>query len=101
MIFETLAAQADWLNDRSHNFNSSEAQAKTVLDDYRDGNADGVVNDVTNGGTLFIENEVLTIGSRTITNDKTAVYDNYLVGMQDKTPRKVLEDDIDPDKFSF
>ena len=99
MIYETLAAMADWLDNRRFDFGSSEAQVKAVLDDFRGGNVDNVVDDVTNSGTLTLSNEVLTIDGTTLTNDKNSRLDDYLVGMQDKTPRKVLEDNIAPDVF--
>jgi len=99
MILDTLAAMADKLDDEKYNFSSTAAQAKTVLDDFRDGNADGVVDTISGSGTLNVENETLTVGSATVTNDKSATLDNWIVGLQNKTPRKVLEDQISPAKF--
>ena len=100
MIYETLAAMADWLDDRRHDFQSSNVQAKTVLDDFRDGNANGVVDAVTNSGSLFIPNETLTVGNKFImNNDKTAVLDDHITGIQGRTSRKELEDNIAPANF--
>jgi hypothetical protein len=99
MIYETLAAMADYSGNEKFDFTSTTTEAKAVLDDLRDGNTGGLVDFATASGSLTMANEVLTIGSRTITNDKTAVMDDYIVGMQDKTPRKVLEDNIDPASF--
>jgi hypothetical protein len=98
MIFETLAAMADWNNNRKHDLTTTQSQANATLVGFRD--RDGSVDQITNSGSLTLSNEVLTINGQTINNDKAGVYDEYLVALQNKTPRKVLEDTLSPDVLS-
>ena len=45
MIFETLAAMADYADDKKFNFSSDAAQAKTVIADARNTGAKTVIDD--------------------------------------------------------
>jgi len=76
MIFETLAHMADYADNSKIDFSSDAAQAKTVLEA------------LTN---IQIDDETLTVGGVTKVNNQNDWYNQHLVGLQDKTPRSIVE----------
>jgi len=91
MIFETLAAMADYADDKEFDFSSTAAQAKTVLEDATSVEAKAVIGDMTQSGTIQIENETLTINTTVKTSNQNDWYNQHLVGLQQKSPRSVVE----------
>jgi hypothetical protein len=91
MIFETLAAMADYANNRGFDFSSDAAQAKTVLEDATNAGTKTVIEDITAGGTIQIEDETLTVASTDKVNNQNDWYNQHLVGLQQKTPRSIVE----------
>ena len=90
-IFETLAAMADYADNKGFDFSSTAAQAKTVLEDATNAGTKTVIDDVTKGGTIQIESETLTVGTTDKTSNQNDWYNQHLIGLQQKTPRSVVE----------
>ena len=91
-IFETLAAMTDWIDDKNFNFSPVSADARAMLADLtQTATAKTVVEDITTGAVLPIENESLTKASVTVTNNKNTVYDKHIIGILNKTPRSTVE----------
>lgn len=91
MIFETLAAMADYADDKKFNFSSTAAQAKATLVDVKSTGAKVVVNSITASGTMPYSNETLTVAGVVKVNNQGDWYNQHMVGLQNKTPRKVVE----------
>jgi hypothetical protein len=91
MIFETLAAMADYADDKKFNFSSSAAQAKATLEDVKSVAAKVVVGDVTKSGVMQYSNETLTVGGVVKVNNQGNWFNQHMIGLQKKTPRKVVE----------
>ena len=71
MIFETLAAMADYQNNKAFDFNVDAAEAKTVLSDVRN---------------------TLTVAGVAKTHEPLDYLNQHIVGILNKTPRKIVED---------
>jgi hypothetical protein len=92
MIFETLAAMADYADDKKFNFSSTAAQAKAVLADVKQTSAaKTVIADVTKSGAMQFSNETLIVGGVTKVNNQGDWFNQHMVGLQQKTPRKAVE----------
>ena len=91
MIFETLAAMADYADDKKFNLSSTAAQAKTVLTDARNTGTKTVIDEMTKAGVLTITSETLTVGGVTKTHEPLDYLNQHIVGIQNKTPRKTVE----------
>lgn len=91
MIFETLAAMADYADNKGFDFSSNAAQAKTVLEDATNAGTKTVIGDMTQSGTIQIEDETLTINTTAKTSNQNDWYNQHLVGLQQKSPRSVVE----------
>jgi hypothetical protein len=91
MIFETLAAMADYADDKKFNFSSVASQAKATLDDVKSTAAKVVVGPVTASGTMNFSSETLTVAGVTKVNKQNDWFNQHMVGLQKKTPRKVVE----------
>lgn len=91
-IYETLAAMADYADDKKFNFSSDAAQAKTVLVDVDNEGTKTVIDDVTKAGVMDIANETLTVGGVEKVNNQFNNLNQHVAGIQAKTPRKTVED---------
>jgi hypothetical protein len=91
MIFETLAAMADYVDDKKFNYSSDAAGAKTVLTDAKNTGAKTVIDGFTASGVLTVTSETLTIGGVERTNDPLNHLNQHITGIQDKTPRATVE----------
>ena len=93
MIYDTLAAMADWIEDRKHD---SQAQDVTINDTNlelglkidRD-----IVRPVTEGGNLVLQQEVLTVGSRVLNNDQVSDASKQSGAFLDKAPISTVQTD--------
>jgi len=93
MIFDILAALADRGNDGKDNFNSTPAQAKdTLIDVTNITTPKEVIQFATVSGDSQIINETLTVGDRTVVNNQLDDLKHVIVGMQQKQPLKVIQD---------
>lgn len=92
MIFETLAAMADYADDKKFNLSSTPVQAKATLVDVKNSTtAKTVVAPMTVSGVMQFSNETLVVGGVTKVNNQGDWFNQHLVGLQKKTPRKVVE----------
>ena len=98
MIYETLAAIADYNNNLKFDLTSTELEANETLVAYRD--RDGSVDKITRSGSLTIPEETLTINGVVVSNSKVDVLDDWLVAIQNKTPRTVVDNELAPDSLS-
>lgn len=92
MIYETLAAMADWANDKKFNLNADAAQAKTTLEDVANTGVKTVIQEMTTAGIMAVANETLTVGGVTKTNNAFNNLNQHIAGIQTKAPRKIVED---------
>jgi hypothetical protein len=91
MIFETLAAMADWENDKKFNLNADAAQAKSILTDARNTGAKTVIQEMTTSGVMTVTTETITINGVSRTNDPLNYLNQHIAGIQGKTPRKTVD----------
>jgi uncharacterized protein YlxW (UPF0749 family) len=50
MIFDTIAAMADWSNDKKFNYNVTDSQMQQVIDDLKNATGQRVsINEITTG----------------------------------------------------
>ena len=92
MIFETLAAMADWENDKKFNLNADAAQAKTILEDARNTGTKTVIDEMTKSGVMTVTTETITVGGVTKTNDPLNYLNQHIAGIQSKAPRKTVDE---------
>ena len=90
-IFETLAAMADYADNKGFDFSSTAAQAKTVLEDATNAGTKTVIEDMTQSGTIQIQDETLTVGTTDKVSNQNDWFNQHLVGLQQKSPRSVVE----------
>lgn len=91
MIFETLAAMADYADNKAFDLNSTAAECKSTLEDVTNTGTKAVIQSMTTSGTMNVTNEVLTVGGVTKTNNQNDWFNQHMVGLQQKQPRKVVE----------
>lgn len=92
MIFETLAAMADYADDQKFNFSSDAAQAKNVITDARNTGTKTVIDEMTKGGVLTVTSETITVAGVAKTHEPLDYLNQHILGIQNKTPRKTVED---------
>ena len=92
-IFETLAAMTDWEDDKKFNFSPVSADARALLADIKQCGTKTVVEDMTTGGTMEVQNESLTKGITpvTVVNNQNTVFDKFIIGIMNKTPYSTVE----------
>lgn len=91
-IFETLAAMADYADDRKINLSSTSTQVKNVLIDVDNTGLKTVIDEMTKSGTMKVVNETLTVGGVEKVNNQLNNLNQHIVGIQGKTPRKTVEE---------
>ena len=96
-IFETLAAMTDWVDDKKFNYSPVSADARALLADIKQSGDKTVVGDITESGTMEIENEEITDGETgtTVTNNQNTVYDKFMIGLLNKTPYSTVEGEFE------
>lgn len=82
MIFETLAAIAEWNNNLKFDNNATREQCETTQTDLHD------------AGKLPLMTETLTWDSDSKTVSEATKYSHYIYAIQKKTPRSVIESDL-------
>ena len=83
MIFDTIAAMADYNNDKKFDANATQAQCKTVM------------TTKNSAGLLTLGSGTITVDSQTAKtlsdSDKFAIFTH---AMLNKTPRALIESDM-------
>ncbi len=92
MIFETLAAMADWQNDKKFDLDADAAQAKSVLTDARNTGTKTVIEEMTTSGVMTVTSETITINGSSRTHDPLNYLNQHIAGIQNKTPRKTVDE---------
>lgn len=91
MIFETLAAMAQWNNNKKFDFTASAAQCRANLVDVANTGAKTVINAQTTSGVMLVTNETLTVNGVAKTNNQFDWFSQHVRGLETKAPRKVVE----------
>jgi len=94
MIFETLAAMADYVDDKKLNYSADAAGAKTVITDAKNTGAKTVINEFTTSGVMTVTSETITVGGVSRTHDPLNYLNQHVIGIQNKTPRATVEGDF-------
>ena len=92
MIFETLAAMAQWNNNQRFDFTATAAQCRDNLVDVVNRGAKTVIRPQTLSGVMNITNETLTINGVAKVNNQLNWFNQHMRGLETKAPRKVVED---------
>lgn len=81
MIFDTLAAMADWLNDRKFDDSATPQEVKEVIDDLeRSTSSRNAIDPITRGGAMEFSGDEAKHAARV-----------FASAMQNRAPRSVIE----------
>ena len=91
MIFDTIAAMAQWNNNKKFDFQASATLCRANLVDVANTGTKTVINDQTISGVMGVTNETLTINGVAKVNAQYDWFSQHIRGLETKAPRSVVE----------